>query len=145
MPRRPDNAPPAVAPLARRLVVDPTGLPAVETRALAAFCAGLAVWSLAAGCFGARLERQREWVEMYPEAPREIKRAVLGKKLVQGMPPDAVCASWGEPDDVVDLGGGDARWTYNRRQEMDGVAVNVEYTLVFNRSVLIRVHRQKYR
>ena len=100
---------------------------------------------VAAGCSGVRLERQREWVQMHPGAPGQIKRAVLGKKLVQGMTSGAVRASWGDPDDVIDLGGADARWTYNRRQDLDGVQVNVEYTLVFNRGVLIRVHQQKYR
>ncbi len=117
--------------------------------------AALAAVALAAGCFGPpvktgpragrRLERQRDWVSMHPEAPSQIKRAVLGKKLVQGMTTDAVRASWGKPDEVIALGGGDARWTYDRGQELSGVHVTVEYTLVFNRGVLIRIHQQKYR
>ncbi len=117
--------------------------------------AALAVVALAAGCFGppvkvgprpgTRLERQRDWVEMHPRAPSQIKQAVLGKKLVQGMPTDAVRASWGKPDEVIALGGGDARWTYDRGQDLGGVQITVEYTLVFNRGVLIRIHKQKYR
>jgi hypothetical protein len=129
----------------------------VRCRTRPAGCAALAAAALAAGCFGQpvsadvrpragrRLERQREWVEMHPEAPSQIKRAVLGKKLIQGMTTDAVRASWGEPGEVIALGGGDARWTYDRAQDLSGVHVTVEYTLVFNRGVLIRIHRQKYR
>lgn len=117
--------------------------------------AALAAVALAAGCFGSpvqtqpgkgrRLERQRDWVEMHPQAPSQIKRAVLGKKLIQGMTTGAVRASWGKPDEVIPLGGGDARWTYERGQDLSGVQVTVEYTLVFNRGVLIRIHQQKYR
>lgn len=108
--------------------------------------AALSAAALAAGCLaGPRLRRQRDWVGLHPEAHARIRRAVLAKELIEGMTVDAACASWGEPDEAVDLGGGVSRLTYNRRQDAGGVYVNVEYTLVFNRGVLIRIHQQKYR
>lgn len=113
--------------------------------ALRTFTGACAAAALAAGCVGSRLERQHDWVEMHPEAPRQIKQVVLGKKLLEGMTKDAVRASWGNPHDSIDLGSGDARWTYNRRQVVSGAHFTVEYTLVFSRGVLIRVHQQSYR
>ena len=104
-----------------------------------------AIVAFAAGCFGPRLAQQRDWVELHPDAPKQIKQAVLGKKLLQGMPKDAARASWGEPDEELDLRGGVERWTYRRPQSLGGVQITVEYTLVFDRGVLIRIHQQKYR
>ncbi len=53
---------------------------------------------LAAGC-GGRLARQFEWVGANPGAPEAVRKAVLGKKLLEGvgMTEDAVVASWGSP------------------------------------------------
>jgi len=86
-----------------------------------------------------------EWVALNPNASEEVRRAVLGKKLVAGMSEDAVVASWGEPDEKLALGGGDARWIYRRPQVDTGVRFEVEYTLVFRGGVLLAVHQQRRR
>jgi hypothetical protein len=99
---------------------------------------------LLAGCDGGpgRLARQREWVDLNPNAPERIRRAVLGKKLVQGMTEKAIIASWGEPDRKTRLGSADARWSYVRPQVGDGVRYDIEYILVLKRGVLISVLNQ---
>ncbi|MHC4252138.1 MAG: hypothetical protein ACYS9X_23720 [Planctomycetota bacterium] len=99
---------------------------------------------LAPGCGGGRrlrLERQMAWVAANPRAPSPVKQAVLGKKLQEGvrMTKDAVVASWGEPRDKLDLGGGDARWIYRKRQARNTGGVVIEYTLIFNRGYLTKV------
>ncbi len=124
-----------------------TPAPAGKLRSLPAVAgtSALAIAALAAGCFAPRLAHQHEWVGLHPDAPKQIKQAVLGKKLIQGMPRDAARASWGEPDEELKLGGGVERWTYKRPQSLGGVHVTVEYMLVFDRGILIRIHQQKYR
>jgi len=103
---------------------------------------------LLAGCMGGTsarsrgLERQMEYVELHPDTPKRVKQAVLGKKLVPGMPTDAIIASWGEPDSVLRLGAKDARWTYERPQTISGRRVFVEYTVVIQRGVLHAIHYQ---
>lgn len=92
-----------------------------------------------------RLERQIEWVHLNPDASEEVKRAVLGKKLIAGMSEDAVLASWGEPAEKLSLGGGDARWVYRKPQVSSGRRFEVEYTLVFRGGILIAVHQQRQR
>ena len=81
------------------------------------------------------------WVAANPRAPRPVTQAVLGKKIQEGvgMTPDSVVASWGEPHEKLDLGGGDARWIYRKRQARNTGGVVIEYTLIFNRGFLTRV------
>ena len=121
---------------------------AALTRAVSASGPALAALFLTSGCLKLKEMRaapQRDWLELHPDAPAHVKRAVLGKRLVEGMTTDAVRASWGEPQQAADLGGGIVRWTYNRKQDVNNLQVNVEYLLVFNRGVLIRIHRQRFR
>jgi len=102
---------------------------------------------LLSGCGGRRadLEEQYDWVAANPKAPATVKRAVLGKKLVDGMNEDAVVASWGEPKRKRDLGGGDSRWTYRKSQVISDMRVVIEYTLIFNRGLLVRVLKDRAR
>lgn len=102
---------------------------------------------LLSGCGGRRvdLEEQYDWVAANPNAPATIKRAVLGKKLVTGMNEAAVVASWGEPKRRHDLGGGDSRWTYRKSQIISDMRVVIEYTLIFNRGLLVRVLKDRAR
>ena len=99
------------------------------------------------GCGGrqAALEEQYEWVAANPNAPAPVKRAVLGRKLVDGMNEDAVVASWGDPKRKLDLGGGDSRWTYRKSQIINNMRVVIEYTLIFNRGILVRVLKERAR
>ncbi len=99
--------------------------------------------ALAAGCRG--LGQQFEWVETHPRAPGRVKRAVLGKKLVDGMTEDAVVASWDEPAERLSLGGGDSRWIYRKQQIINNRRSVIEYTLIFNRGLLIRVLKEQRR
>ena len=105
--------------------------------------------AIAFGVLGCRevgsLSRQRDWVDLNPGQPAGVRKAVLGKKLVQGMNYEAAVASWGEPDEKLRLGRGDARWTYNRVQTISGRRRVIEYTLVFSRGVLIKTHHQTRR
>lgn len=109
----------------------------------------LAAVAAAPGCGGGAggLARQASWVAAHLDAPVAVKEAVLGKKLMEGvgMTPDAVVASWGEPDNLLDLGGGDARWTYRRRQLRNNTRLVIEYTLIFNRGYLMRVLQEEHR
>ena len=107
----------------------------------------IALAALHSGCGGrqAALEKQYEWVAANPNAPVPVKRAVLGKKLVDGMNEDAVVASWGEPKRKRDLGGGDSRWTYRKSQIISDMRVVIEYTLIFNRGLLVRVLKDRAR
>lgn len=102
---------------------------------------------LLSGCGGRRaaLEEQYDWVAANPNAPAAVKRAVLGKKLVDGMNEDAVVASWGEPKRKHDLGAGDSRWTYRKSQIISDMRVVIEYTLIFNRGILVRVLKERSR
>lgn len=100
--------------------------------------------ALCAGCGVGRalhLERQMAWVTSHPNAPSPVKQAVLGKKLQEGvgMTTGAVVASWGEPREKLDLGGGDARWIYRRPQARNTGRVIMVYTLIFNRGYLTKV------
>lgn len=99
------------------------------------------------GCRGGagRHERQLEWVTAHPRAPSAVKRAVLNKELVQGMSEGAAVASWGEPRRRLDLGAGDSRWTYRRPQTVNDRRIVIEYTLIFNRRVLVRILTERAR
>ena len=119
----------------------PAALRSSTLRSTSAF----AVLAFVTGCYAPGLAQQRDWVELHPDAPKQIKQAVRGKKLIEGMPRDAARASWGGPDEELALGGGVERWTYKRPQSLGGVQITIEYTLVFDRDVLIRIHQQRYR
>jgi outer membrane protein assembly factor BamE (lipoprotein component of BamABCDE complex) len=108
-------------------------------------CALCALALSASGCRSDSLDAQREWIELHPNAPQRIRRAVIGKKLLQGMTKDAVIASWGEPTTTLRLGTNDSRWTYLRPQTTSGRRYNVEYTLVFSRETLVAIHQQPVR
>ena len=121
------------------------GLPALARRVATPLLAvGVVACVLFSGCGGGRagrLERQMAWVASHPRAPRPVVKAVLGKKLQEGvgMTTDAVVASWGDPDERLDLGGGDARWVYRKGQTRNATRVTIEYTLIFNRGYLTKV------
>jgi len=121
------------------------GLSALGRRAATAvLAAGFVACVMSSGCGGdraGRLERQMAWVSTHPRAPRPVVKAVLGKKLQEGvgMTTDAVVASWGDPDERLDLGGGDARWVYRKGQTRNATRVTIEYTLIFNRGYLTKV------
>jgi len=105
---------------------------------------------VAPGCrrsMESQLQRQMAWVSGHPDAPRPVVKAVLGKKLQEGvgMTTDAVVASWGEPDEKLDLGGGDARWIYRKGQARNSGRVVMEYTLIFNRGYLTKVLQSERR
>ncbi len=87
------------------------------------------------------------WVSSHPNAPRPVTKAVLGKKLQEGvgMTTGAVVASWGEPHEKLDLGGSDARWIYRKRQSRNTGDVVIVYTLIFNRGYLAKVQQEERR
>lgn len=114
-----------------------------RTRRASAALVAIAALAPMAGCSGTTgLDRQREWVDLNPHAPEQVRRAVLGKRLIPGMGESAIVASWGEPDGTLRLGSSDTRWTYLRPQYGDGVKYNVEYTLVLRGGVLVSVQQQ---
>jgi len=127
------------------------GLSALGRRAATAvLAAGFMACVMSSGCGSdraGRLERQMAWVSSHPRAPRPVVKAVLGKKLQEGvgMTTDAVVASWGEPDEKLDLGGGDARWIYRKGQARNSGRVVMEYMLIFNRGYLTRVLQSERR
>ena len=119
-------------------------------RATAALTTVFLACALALGCWGGgspRLKLQKGWVASHPNAPLQVKQAVLGKKIQEGigMPPSAVVASWGEPDEKLDLGGGDAAWIYRKRQDRNSGRIVIEYKLIFNRGFLMRVQQMERR
>jgi len=125
-------------------------LPRAGTLSLACFSAYVLACAFSAGCGGGRaagLERQMAWVSSHPNAPQPVIKAVLGKKLQEGvgMATDAVIASWGQPHEKLDLGGGDARWVYRKRQLRNTGRVTIVYTLIFNRGYLTRVLQEERR
>lgn len=61
------------------------------------------------------------------------------------MTTDAIVASWGEPHEKLDLGGGDARWIYRKRQSRNTGDVVIVYTLIFNRGYLAKVLQEERR
>ncbi len=96
---------------------------------------------LLSGCGGPQvaLEDLGKWVAANPNAPSRIRQAVLKRELIAGMTEDAVVACWGEPKRKRGLGGGDSRWTYRKSQIISDRRVVKEYTLIFNRGILVRV------
>ncbi len=91
------------------------------------------------------LGRQFEWVESHPGAPTQIKKTVLGKKLIEGMSEDAVLASWGRPNEKTDLGAGDSRWKYRKHQATKYGRRTIEYTLIFGGGVVVRILTEQCR
>ena len=117
--------------------------PALARAAMTAFASGFLACVLSTGCGNAarRFGRQMDWVADNPKAPRPVIKAVLGKKLQEGvgMTTGAVVASWGKPHEKLDFGGGDARWIYRRGQFKNTGRVVIVYTLIFNRGYLTKV------
>lgn len=101
----------------------------------------IALAALLSGCGGreAAIEERYEWVAANPNAPARVRQAVFNREVMPGMNEDAVVASWGEPKRRRDLGGGDSRWTYRKSQILNDRRAVIEYTLIFNRGILVRV------
>ena len=76
-------------------------------------------------------------VPLFTQLIGQIKKAVLGKKLIEGMSEDAVLASWGRPNEKTDFGAGDSRWKYRKPQVTSVGRRTMVYTLIFRRGVLV--------
>jgi hypothetical protein len=68
-----------------------------------------------AGCGEAAQQRRAEYLIMNPELPKEIRQAIKGKQIILGMARSDVEVSWGRPDDIEKVGGGDEAWIYRRK------------------------------
>src|SRR5438067_6452154 len=89
------------------------------------FLALLMVGGLATGCGTPQISRIDRNREIYETWPLEVRQAVLDGKVEQGMTPDMVKVSWGEPSEKVQSpnGGDEEIWIYRKGGD-DGTMMN---------------------
>lgn len=114
-----------------------------EGRREAAGCVvALCSFLLLAGCGSSSYEDQILWVQANPRAPDSVKKAVLKKRIIEGMDKGAVIVSWGEPREKTVIDKGMGRWRYLRPTVINGRRVRIEYILIFKDGILIGHHQQ---
>lgn len=107
----------------------------------------LAAWIVLGGCVPSHSspapESRRAYVEAHPELSAEIRRAILGGRVIVGMNAPEVRAAWGPPSgihpDARRTSGFDEQWVYALREHRTPTGQRV-WSLSFRDGIVVCIH-----
>jgi hypothetical protein len=107
----------------------------------------LAAWALLAGCVPSHSmpasETRRAYVEAHPEVPAEVRRAILGGRVILGMRTQDVQAAWGLPSRIRvgpgRTGGFDEQWLYAPLEHRTPIGQRV-WSISFRNGIVACIH-----